>query len=285
MTFNSDIFYLISTMLVLTSCVGKGPREMAADAVVVPARWQQGSSSPKPLDVALWWRRFHDPVLNDLIAGALQSSPTVRSALEKVTEYRARRGVESANLFPSLAGNQSGRGARTKSGITDVITTSESYKASFDVNWQVDLFGKQYQTLKAATADLEQIGEIFYGAQVTLAADVATAYIALRSAEAQLSVVQRSLGTRGETVQLTQWREQAGTGDAENGRHYEAPPLPPPQARSPLDRPANLPRTRRRRHPHGAADPVDSDVKAALASAQIFAAILLATMLHPIVVP
>ncbi|MBK8039849.1 MAG: efflux transporter outer membrane subunit [Verrucomicrobiaceae bacterium] len=201
------------TLLLLTSCVGNGTREMAADAVVVPARWQQGPSS-KPLDVATWWRRFRDPVLNELIAEALKASPTVRSAMEKVTEYRARRGVESANLFPSLYANQSGRGARTKSGIKDIITTSESYKASFDVSWQVDLFGKQYQTLKAAMADLEQIGENFYGAQVTLAADVATAYVALRSAEAQLSVVQRSLGTRGETVQLTQWREQAGTGDA-----------------------------------------------------------------------
>ena len=192
-------------MLTMVSCVGKGTREMAAGAVVVPAKWQQGSASTKSLEVALWWRRFRDPVLNDLIAEALKASPTVRSALEKVTEYRARRGVESANLFPSLVANQSGRATRT---------TGEFYNASLDVGWQVDLFGKQFQTLKAATADLEQIGENFYGAQVTLAADVATAYVALRSAEAQLSVVQRSLGTRGETVQLTQWREQAGTGDA-----------------------------------------------------------------------
>lgn len=171
---------------------------MAANAVAVPSKWQQGSSSSKPLDVALWWRRFRDPVLNELIAEALKSSTTVRSALEKVTEYRARRGVEVSNLFPSLTANQSARGARTTSGIT----TSESYKASFDVSWQVDLFGRQYQTLKAATADLEQIGENFYGAQVTIVADAATAYVALRSAEGQLSVVQRSLGTRGETVQL-----------------------------------------------------------------------------------
>lgn len=197
-------------MMTVVSCVGKGTREMVADAVAVPVRWQQGSSLSKTFDVALWWRRFRDPVLNELIAEALKASPTVRSALEKVTEYRARRGVESANLFPSLAANQSGRGARKTRGVT----TSESYQASFDVSWQVDLFGKQFQTLKAATAEMEQIGENFYGAQVTLAADVATAYVALRSAEAQLSVVQRSLGTRGETVQLTQWREQAGTGDA-----------------------------------------------------------------------
>lgn len=210
-------FFLAMALLVLASCVGKGTREMAEDAVAVPGKWQHGASAVKPLDtaaLATWWRRFHDPVLNNLIAEALKASPTVRSALEKVTEYRARRGVESANLFPSLTANQSARGARTKSGITDIITTSESYKASFDVSWQVDLFGKQFQTLKAVSADLEQIGENFYGSQVTLAADVATAYVALRSAEAQLAVVQRSLGTRGETVQLTQWREQAGTGDA-----------------------------------------------------------------------
>jgi len=43
---------------------------------------------------------------------------------------------------------------------------------------------------------------------------VASAYVTLRSTEAQLTVVQHSLGTRRETVQLTQWREQAGTGNA-----------------------------------------------------------------------
>jgi outer membrane protein TolC len=35
-----------------------------------------------------------------------------------------------------------------------------------------------------------------------------------RSAESQLAVVQRSFVTRTETLQLTQWREQAGTGTA-----------------------------------------------------------------------
>jgi len=210
----SHVMLCAAVIMTLAACVGKGPNQMTADAVVVPSKWQHGSTSPKPLDVAAWWRRFRDPVLNGLIVDALQSSPTVRAALERVTEYRARRGVEVANLFPSLDANQSGRGTHTKNRITDSTTTNESYNASFDISWQVDLFGKQRQTLKAASADLEQIAENYHGAQITLAADVATAYVSLRSAEAQMAVVQRSLGTRGETVQLTQWREQAGTGDA-----------------------------------------------------------------------
>ncbi len=132
-------FYLLITLLILTSCVGNGSREMAEDSVEAPARWQQGSSSFKPLDVELWWRRFRDSVLNYLIAQALKSSPTVRSALEKVTEYRARRGIEVSNLFPSLTADQSARGARTKSGKKDVITMNESCNSLRDLSWQVDL--------------------------------------------------------------------------------------------------------------------------------------------------
>jgi len=52
--------------------------------------------------LATWCQRFHDPVLDGLIADALQSSPDVRAALSRLTEYRARRGVELAGLFPSL---------------------------------------------------------------------------------------------------------------------------------------------------------------------------------------
>ena len=65
---------------------------------------------------------------------------------------------------------------------------------------------------QAAGEDLAQNEENFYGAQVSLAAEVASAYVTLRSAEAELVVVRNSLGTRSETVQLTRWREQSGTG-------------------------------------------------------------------------
>jgi NodT family efflux transporter outer membrane factor (OMF) lipoprotein len=83
-----------------------------------------------------------------------------------------------------------------------------------DASWQVDLFGRQRQTLAAASADLAQREENYHGAQASLAADVASAYVTLRSAEAQLAVVQRSVGSRSETLQLSRWREQAGTGSA-----------------------------------------------------------------------
>jgi multidrug efflux system outer membrane protein len=203
-------------LLALSSCATPSSRERLQSAIPIPVSWQQASTS-RALDVAAlptWWTRFNDPVLNELIAGALRASPDMRSALSRIAEFRARRGIERSALFPSLDANISGGRTRTTNRDTDITATNESYAASLDASWQVDLFGRQRQTLAAAAADLAQTEENYYGAQASLAADVASAYITLRSAEAQLTVVQQSLGTRSETVQLTQWREKAGTGNA-----------------------------------------------------------------------
>ncbi|TDU81109.1 NodT family efflux transporter outer membrane factor (OMF) lipoprotein [Prosthecobacter fusiformis] len=180
--------------------------------LAVPGKWQEKGSSSVPLNtgaLAKWWQRFNDPVLNQLIAESLQSSPDLRTAMARIDESRARRGVEKSTLFPSIGTGASGRGERTDSKLAGV-STSEGYGASVDVSWELDLFGKLRQNVRAASADLAQTTENYYGAQVTLAAEVAEAYVDLRAAEAQLEVYQRNLSTRGDTVQITRWREEAG---------------------------------------------------------------------------
>jgi len=211
---------LIAAMLTMSSCTGASTlREKIAEAVGVPHEWQHRASPQKPMDtlaLATWWERFDDPVLDQIVTGALRSNTEVRTALSRITEYRARRGVERAALFPELDLALSGRGSRSKDRGIRLTTTTESYQTALTPSWEVDLFGRQRLRVQAANADLAQVSEDFYAAQVVLAAEVATAYVSLRSAEAQLAVVENSLGTRRETVQLTQWSEQAGTGNALN---------------------------------------------------------------------
>ncbi len=188
-----------------------------APPVVVPVDWQHRAAVlPGPRDSAAlvaWWTRFDDPVLTDLITTALRASPDVRTAFSRLAESRARRGLAGAALLPSLSAGVSGGGTRTRDRLTDVSVSRESYSAALDASWQVDLFGLQRATVAAASADVAQTEELFYGVRVSLAAEVAAAYVTLRSAEAQLDLVQRALVTRAEVVQLTHWREQSGTGD------------------------------------------------------------------------
>lgn len=189
----------------------------AQSDLAVPPKWQQGkNSSVVPLDtarLAQWWTRFNDPALNRIIAEALQSSPDVRTTLARIEESRARRGVARSAFFPNIGADVSGQGARSENRRTGV-TTTDSYGSGLSMSWEIDLFGRLRQNLRAASADLAQATENYHGAQVTLAAAVAEAYVDLRAAEAQLAVYERNVATRGDTVQITRWRQQAGEGNA-----------------------------------------------------------------------
>lgn len=184
----------------------------------VPASWKQdGARGVATLDTAAltrWWSRFQDPVLDRLITEALQGSTNVRTAFARVEESRARRGVAGAALFPQVTGGLSAQAASSRDRVADVTTTRDTYTPALNMSWEVDVTGRLSQNLKAAMSDLDQAQDNYYAAQVSLAAEVADAYVSLRVAETQLSVYQRNVAAREGTAQITRWREQAGQGSA-----------------------------------------------------------------------
>lgn len=199
----------------LSACATPGSQHVAAEARI-PERWQAENAKAGSLDVhalARWWERFCDPTLSALVNAALEASPDVQTAVSKIAESRARRGLEQASLFPWLTGTTSARNSVLENRESDVTTRAQTYSSAINVSWEVDLFGKQWQKVKAATADVAEATENLHAAQVSLTAEVANAYVTLRQAEEQLAVVERSVGTRSETVQVTRWREEAGQGD------------------------------------------------------------------------
>lgn len=208
----------LTAVLATGGCSALRAPHLTEGVVPIPARWQHGSSmrsAKQPqLDqaaLAVWWERFHDPALTKIIRIALENSPDVRTALSRIDEAQARRRVARADLFPTISGGASGQGTETHARGAG-STGTESYGANLNLSWEIDLFGRIRQNLKAATADAEQAEENYFGARVALAADVAIAYVNLRAAETQLEIVRESLATRGETVKITKWREQAGEG-------------------------------------------------------------------------
>lgn len=209
----SPLLCLPALLLSVSSCTWT---QRPQSDLAVPAAWQQAKGSTVvPLDtarLAQWWTRFNDPVLNRLIADALQSSPDVRTSLARVEESKARRGVSRAALFPQLGADVSGQGTRSENRNTGVFTT-DSYSSGSSLSWEIDLSGRLRQNLKASSADLAQATENYYGAQVTLAAAVAESYVDLRAAETQLAVYERNVAARADTVQITQWKQQAGEGN------------------------------------------------------------------------
>lgn len=200
--------------LVLGVLMGCAPRREAwRDVVDVPAKWnagEKGGGRLNPEAIRKWWKHFNDPVLDELIATALAASPDIKTALARITEARAQRSVELSGLWPRVSGNVSDRIQRRDEQSTGQVTRSETFNVSLDMSWEIDLFGRRLQNVKAATKDVEQTIENYYAAQVTLTADVATAYITLRATEAQLDVVRRNVETRRVTTDMTRWKAEAG---------------------------------------------------------------------------
>ena len=86
----------------------------------------------------------------------------------------------------------------------------ELYSAGFDARWEIDVFGGLRRTVEAADADYESSQASLNATRVSLAAEVASNYIEVRTQQSLLAIARSNLETQSETLQLTDWRAQAG---------------------------------------------------------------------------
>jgi NodT family efflux transporter outer membrane factor (OMF) lipoprotein len=206
---------LLVTTAVLTGCASVGP-DYVPPASNAPGAWHHAAASSQPAtrvlatgDLSQWWQGFNDPLLTELIAEALRASPDLRSAQARLREARARRGVARADYYPSLSA--SADASRTQSSRqVGAGTTRELYDAGFDASWEVDVFGGVRRSVEASQAEVEAAMASLQDTQVSLAAEVATNYVDLRTLQARLRIARDNLTSQSETLQLTDWRAQAG---------------------------------------------------------------------------
>jgi NodT family efflux transporter outer membrane factor (OMF) lipoprotein len=88
--------------------------------------------------------------------------------------------------------------------------TTELYSAGFDASWEPDVFGGTHRGIEAAQADLESSEASLNSTQVSLVSEVAVNYVEVRAFQARLAIARSNLESQSETLQLTEWRRQAG---------------------------------------------------------------------------
>lgn len=182
----------------------------AADAVppiAAPSQWTAGGGdrSQAPTPLAGWWQRLGDPQLVELVEQALQHSPTVQSALAALRQSRALAEVAAAGLSPGLSGSGSAQRSRG-----DALGARRSYGLALDASWEPDLSGGLRAGAEAARMDERAAAMALGNAQVSLAAEVALAYVELRNQQARLAIARDNLASQEDTLQIARWRNQAG---------------------------------------------------------------------------
>lgn len=195
--------------LALSGCMTVGP-DYRPPETGVPPQWS-AKTTVAAADMALlaqWWRQYQDPVLDGLVADALAANLDLATATAQLREARARRTLSGAALGPTITAT--GSGSRTTTGVDDNSRTTELYSAGFDASWEPDVFGGLRRGVEAAEADLGASAESLRATQVSLVAEVVLNYVDLRTSERRLAVAEASVAARGETLDLTRWRVQAG---------------------------------------------------------------------------
>ena len=204
------VSFWLALAIVLTGCASPGKAQTQGDtpAMAIPPAWSVATAPSNPdkaAELAQWWQNFNDPLLTTLVTQALQANTSIRSAQAALQQSRALRDVKGAGLLPSVSA--SGSAQRNQSGDN---APGNTFKAGLDASWEPDIFGGKHSALDATEADAQAAQATLADTQVSVAAEVALAYIQLRGQQAQLAIARTNLASQNETLQITDWRAQAG---------------------------------------------------------------------------
>jgi NodT family efflux transporter outer membrane factor (OMF) lipoprotein len=198
-------------LVLLGGCaqLGTARNDGRMSAVPIPAAWSQASGANKPASATSepqsWWRRLDDPLLDQLIAAAMTAAPDLRMAQTKLRQARASRDLAAGNLYPGIGVSASAN--RSKTGTAEART---QYAAGFDASWEPSIFGGKRDAAAGAQADVAASEATLAAAQVSLAAEVALEYVTLRTYQQRLAIARDNTASQTETLQITDWRQQAG---------------------------------------------------------------------------
>jgi outer membrane protein, multidrug efflux system len=202
----------------------------------LPETWRAGISTPAadPRIDEAWWAAFDDPLLTQLVERALIANNNLARAEAAIAEARALRTQAASAFYPSIDGGSSVTRSRQTTranttglgglnvGADDRSSINTFYEAGFDATWEIDLFGGIRRSVEAADAFVGAQTEAANDVRLTLAGDVARAYVDARGLQRRIEVTQQTIDAQRDTVDLTSARFQAGTGTGLDAVRAEA---------------------------------------------------------------
>jgi multidrug efflux system outer membrane protein len=191
--------------LALGACALSPPA--AQVSALAPPQWYAAPAHNASLtELSGWWQRQGDPLLVQLIDAAQAASPDVSAARSRIEQSRAQRVAAGAALLPSVdAAASIGR-----SNQQSALPTGTTSQAAFQAAWEIDLFGGRRAERRAADERLAGAQAGWHEARVSVAAEVANQYYALRACGQLLAVAEQDAQSRADTSRLTELTTKAG---------------------------------------------------------------------------
>lgn len=167
---------------------------------------------------ALDWQTFIvDPELRRVVQASLDNNRNLRQALLDIEAARAQYRVQRADRLPSVNATANGNRQRlpadlSNTGRSEVVS---SYQVGLGLTeYELDLFGRVRNLSESALETYLATAEATRATQISLIAEVIQAYLTRDGAQRRLALVEQTLETRQNSLELITRRREAGTATA-----------------------------------------------------------------------
>ena len=226
-----SIVLTVAAVAVLSACTMEPHYSRPAAVGPVPATWN-GNAAGKADTASMadtgWRQFFPDPVLQRLIELALANNRDLRVAVLNVQAAQAQYRIQRADLFPTVEASGVEEIERYPAGVIGSSSTSGSsgggstpvpggqtirfYEVGIGfTSYEIDLFGKIRSLKHEALEKYFQTAETQRSSQLTLVAEVASAYLAILADESILKVTRDTLDSQTASYKLIKQSLDAGT--------------------------------------------------------------------------
>ena len=163
-----------------------------------------------------WWELFKDPELNRLESLAASGNQDLAAAVARFEQARQFVHVARADLYPQVSLDPNYVRQRTSvnqplSGkAAGAVFNYGTLTVPLDAGWELDFWGRVRRQVEAARARFSAGADDLQGVALAIQAELATDYFALRAAEADYDLLQRSAEAYRRSLALTRNRRQGG---------------------------------------------------------------------------
>lgn len=206
--------YAAALCLALVSCQAVGPKHSTPPSEGAASYKDEAAAYSKRVD-GNWWRVFGDAKLNSLMADLGKGNFDLRAAEARRNQAYAALGIDRSLLYPQVFSEASAsreRGTESDRGGMPggMATYFSQYRVGMSLSYEVDLWGRVRRLVEAGVANTEASEAALRQAELSLRAQLARNYFALRFLDSEAAVLVEELGTRRETLDLAEERFQGG---------------------------------------------------------------------------
>jgi multidrug efflux system outer membrane protein len=191
-----SLFLTALLSMVLVGCVTKPPKRIEEIPLTVPDSWTiQSDHYQEGVEVDGWLSDVGDEILIGYVKEALENSFSFQAALARLDRAQADAGISGADKWPSItAGFRASRNRRNSSGGLQITgNTSNTFSPSLSVSWELDIWGRVRDSYGATLAEWQAAQEVYEGARLSLAANIARSWIDVIEARLQMELSEKTL--------------------------------------------------------------------------------------------